>query len=47
MARSVGGDERNAAASDILASIKRDSDHDFAEVRMKLFNYSSETWLVG
>jgi len=28
----VGGDERNAAASDILASIKRDSDHDFAEV---------------
>jgi hypothetical protein len=29
---SVGGDERNAAASDILASIKRDSDHDFAEV---------------
>jgi hypothetical protein len=29
---SVGGDERSAAASDILASIKRDSDSDFAEV---------------
>jgi hypothetical protein len=28
----VGGDERSAAASDILASIKRDSDSDFAEV---------------
>ncbi len=31
-ARSVGGEERSSAASDILAAIKRDSDSDFAEV---------------
>ena len=28
----MGGDERSTAASDILASIKRDSDRDFAAV---------------
>ena len=32
LASSVDGDERNAAASDILARIKRDSDKDFAKV---------------
>ena len=37
LVRSVGGDERNAAASSILESIKRDSDRDFAEVQQRLF----------
>ena len=32
LTNSVGGDERSAAAGDILASIKRDSDRDFARV---------------
>jgi hypothetical protein len=32
LTNSVGGEERSAAASDILASIKRDSDSDFARV---------------